>query len=196
MLQASPLMAGRDGNTKRTKLTKNTKKGDGVRSDAGLTALTTNLGVLRGLRCAPKGAITLWVEVPPGQWSVWPGSWQAVRLGNWPCRSPATKAALGGRANRRAVTCVKPEQAWKGKLWTPTRPKYGEGGWCACRRRRGSVTWRKPSKHRMRSGAFRASCAAEPRRRGDMDDARVNCPPYARDEASRKAGCGKSARPV
>ena len=57
----------------------------------------------------------------------WPGSWQAVRLGNWPCRSPATKAALGGRANRRAVTCVKPEQASKGKLWTPTRPDYGEG---------------------------------------------------------------------
>jgi hypothetical protein len=24
------------------------------------------------LRCAPKGAITLWVEVPPGQWSVGP----------------------------------------------------------------------------------------------------------------------------
>jgi len=57
----------------------------------------------------------------------WPGSWQAVRSGNWPCRSPATNLALGGGANRRAVTCVKPEQASKGKLWTPTRPKIGEG---------------------------------------------------------------------
>src|SRR5271166_2251520 len=57
----------------------------------------------------------------------WPGSWQAARSGNCPYRSPATKAALGGRANRRAVTCVKPEQASKGKLWTPTRPEFGEG---------------------------------------------------------------------
>jgi len=57
----------------------------------------------------------------------WPGSWQAMRLGNWPHRSPATNAASGGGANRRAVTCVKPEQASKGKLWTPTRPEFGEG---------------------------------------------------------------------
>jgi len=57
----------------------------------------------------------------------WPGSWQAVRLGNWPYRSPATNIALGGGANRRAVTCVKPEQASKGKSWTPTRPDFGEG---------------------------------------------------------------------
>ena len=34
---------------------------------------------------------------------------------------------MGGRATRRAVTCVKPEQASKGKLWTPTRPEFGEG---------------------------------------------------------------------
>src|SRR5271170_6237684 len=57
----------------------------------------------------------------------WPGSWQAVRSGNWPYRSPATNLALGGGANRRAVTCVKPEQASKGKLWTPTQPGNGEG---------------------------------------------------------------------
>ena len=57
----------------------------------------------------------------------WPGSWRAAWTGNRPGRSPATKAALGGRANRRAVTCVKPEQASKGKSWTPTRPEYGEG---------------------------------------------------------------------
>jgi hypothetical protein len=57
----------------------------------------------------------------------WPGSWRAVWLGNWLDRSPATKAASGGRANRRAVMCVKPEQASKGKLWTPTRPEIGEG---------------------------------------------------------------------
>ena len=57
----------------------------------------------------------------------WPGSWQAMRLGNLPYRSPATNAASGGGANRRAVMCVKPEQASKGKLWTPTRPEFGEG---------------------------------------------------------------------
>jgi len=48
-------------------------------------------------------------------------------MGNRPGRSPVTKAAAGGRANRRAVTCVKPEQASKGKSWTPTRPEFGEG---------------------------------------------------------------------
>src|ERR1700723_4515936 len=57
----------------------------------------------------------------------WPGSWQAVWPGNWLYRSPATNPALGGGANRRAVTCVKPEQASKGKSWAPTRPKNGEG---------------------------------------------------------------------
>jgi hypothetical protein len=42
-----------------------------------------------------------------------------------------TKAALGGRAIWRAVTCVKSEQASKVKMWTPTRLNYGEGrvGW-------------------------------------------------------------------
>src|ERR1700680_4493117 len=57
----------------------------------------------------------------------WPGSWRAALMGNHPGWRPATKAALGGRANRRAVTCVKPEQASKGKSRTPTRPEYGEG---------------------------------------------------------------------
>ncbi len=57
----------------------------------------------------------------------WPGSWRAARMGNHPGRSPATKAASGGRANRRAVTCVKPEQASKRKSRTPTRPEIGEG---------------------------------------------------------------------
>jgi hypothetical protein len=56
----------------------------------------------------------------------WPGSWQAARTGNRPGRSPVTKAALGGRANRRAVTCVKPEQASKGKSWTPPGQRTGK----------------------------------------------------------------------
>ena len=77
--------------------------------------------------CVPEGRVHLVGESPTRVMVGWPGSWQAVRLGNWACRSPATKAALGGRANRRAVMCVKPEQASKGKLWTPTRPKRGEG---------------------------------------------------------------------
>ena len=57
----------------------------------------------------------------------WPGSWQAAQLSNRLDRSPATKSASGGRATRRAVMRMKPEQASKGKLWTPTRPKRGEG---------------------------------------------------------------------
>jgi hypothetical protein len=56
----------------------------------------------------------------------WPGSWQAIWLSNRPGRNPATKAALGGRANRRAITCVKPEQASRGSAWTSTQPKDGE----------------------------------------------------------------------
>ena len=57
----------------------------------------------------------------------WPGSWQAAQLSNRLDRSPATKSASGGRATRRAVMRMKPEQASKGKLWTPTRPEFGEG---------------------------------------------------------------------
>ena len=57
----------------------------------------------------------------------WPGCWQAAQLSNWLDRSPATKSASGGRATRRAVMRMKPEQALKGKLWTPTRPEFGEG---------------------------------------------------------------------
>ena len=38
-----------------------------------------------------------------------------------------TKAALGGRAIRRAVTRVKPEQASRVETRTPTRLKNGEG---------------------------------------------------------------------
>src|ERR1700759_85505 len=51
-------------------------------------------------------------------------------------------------------------------------------------------------KHHMRPGAFRTSCIAVLRRDGDMDDAHIDNPPYACNETSRKAGCGKSARPV
>ena len=71
----------------------------------------------------------------------WPGSYQAARIGNGPGRSPETNVALGGGANRRAVTCVKPEQASKGKSWTPTRPDHGEGStvWEAAGKRTGPV---------------------------------------------------------
>src|SRR5450631_2527501 len=87
----------------------------------------------------------------------------------------------------RVIVLLKPGNAGGGK-----DPDF----WCACRRRRGSVNWRKPVKHRMRPGAFRTSCIVVPRRGGDMDDARIDNLPYARDETSRKAGCGKSACPV
>jgi hypothetical protein len=36
--------------------------------------------IFRGHRCAPNGAITSWVQVPPGQWSVGP---VAIRRLGW-----------------------------------------------------------------------------------------------------------------
>src|SRR5271167_1239695 len=77
---------------------------------------------------SPNGRVHLAGGSPARAMVGWPGSWQATLSGNRPGRSPATKAALGGRANRRAVMRVNPEQASKGKLWTPTQPKDGEGG--------------------------------------------------------------------
>ena len=194
----------------------------------------------------PEGRVHLVGASPTRAMVGWPGSWQEDRLGNWLVLSPATKAALGGRANRRAVTRVKPEQAPKGKSWTPTRPDVGEGStdqgssrqmhldrstgvmgtarrdrgtrkrgrpmldegsglngaeryrsvwesdgvivplkpgnagggkgpdfWYACQRRRGPVTWRKPVKHRVESGAFPPSGVVKPRRCRSTDVARV-----------------------
>ena len=86
-----------------------------------------NLDLLCELWCVPEGRVHIVGGSPTRAMVGWPGSWQAVRLGNWPCRSPATNPASGGGANRRAVTCVKPEQASKGKSRTPTRPENGEG---------------------------------------------------------------------
>jgi hypothetical protein len=114
-----------------------------------------SIQAFRAIRCAPNGAIASWVQVPPGQWPVGPVAirrpgWATVPVEaprqklapakacpceSLPLRKPAPAkaggggrgAASGGRANRRAVTCVKPEQASKGKSWTPTRPDYGEG---------------------------------------------------------------------
>ena len=69
--------------------------------------------VIDGARLDPEdpARVTLWLPVrPEGRDHLvgasptramvgWPGSWQAVRLGNWPYRSPATNLALGGGAN-------------------------------------------------------------------------------------------------
>jgi hypothetical protein len=38
------------------------------------------VALLRVLWCAPNGAITSWVQVPPGQWSVGP---VAIRRFGW-----------------------------------------------------------------------------------------------------------------
>src|ERR1700684_2129870 len=54
-------------------------------------------------------------------------SWRAVSTGNGADRNLATKSTHGGRAIRRAVTRVKFEQAPKAAMWTPTRPRIGEG---------------------------------------------------------------------
>ena len=54
-------------------------------------------------------------------------SWRASGVGNRACRNLATKSTLGGRTIWRAVIRVKFEQAPKAAMWTPTRPKNGEG---------------------------------------------------------------------
>jgi hypothetical protein len=132
---------------------------------------------LRVLRCAPNGAITSWVQVPPGQWSVgpvagrrfgWVTGWIEALRQSMPTgrRSRTRGAASGGRANRRAVMCVKPEQASKGKLWTPTRPEYGEG----------STVWRSSRQMQLdRSTGVRGTAPSGPR---------AGC----RDRGSRKRG--------
>jgi hypothetical protein len=90
----------------------------------------TILQCLKRLGCSlvrPEGRDHLVGESPTRAMVGWPVSWQAVWLGNWLDRSPATNLTLGEGANRRAVTCVKPEQASKLKSWTPTWPENGEG---------------------------------------------------------------------
>jgi len=79
------------------------------------------------LRCVPEGAITLWVKVPPGQWSVGPVAGRRRGWATVPVEALRQRALSGARAKRRAVMRVNPEQASKGKSWTPTRPKNGEG---------------------------------------------------------------------
>jgi len=54
-------------------------------------------------------------------------SWRAAGPGNRACRSLATKSTNGGRAIRRAVMRVKPEQAPKAAMWMPTQRLVGEG---------------------------------------------------------------------
>jgi hypothetical protein len=208
---------------------------------------------LRGLRCAPMGCDHLVGASPTRAMVGWPGSWQAVWLSNWPSRSPATKVALGGRANRRAVTCVKPEQASRGSAWTSTQPKNGEDSMAwgssrqmhpsrstgvrgTARRDRGSRKRGRPVLVEIRSlngdasrrttresdrvvvvlrtgnagGAkdpdFWHVCEADEVRRlanacerqGSIGTSqrRLCGGRKAWCEASRKAGCGKSARPV
>jgi hypothetical protein len=55
------------------------------------------------------------------------GSLRAPEPGNRPGRSLAIKPTYGGCATVQAVTRVKPEQASKVMMWTPTRPRNGEG---------------------------------------------------------------------
>jgi hypothetical protein len=43
------------------------------------------------------------------------------------CEASRQRPPMGGRAILRAVTRVNPEQASKVEMWTPTRPKTGEG---------------------------------------------------------------------
>ncbi len=89
-------------------------------------SVTTGLR-LRAPPVRPEGRDHLVGGSPTRAMVGWPGSYQAAWMGNCPGRSPETSVAFGDGANRRAVTCVKPEQASKGKLWTPTLPENGEG---------------------------------------------------------------------
>jgi hypothetical protein len=110
---------------------RNTKPHSGAKSCAPVLGPDVrklcDLGSTRRTLVRPEGRDHLVGASPTRAMVGWPGSWQAVRLGNWPYRSPAINLTLGEGANRRAVTCVKSEQASKLKSWTPTRPEDGEG---------------------------------------------------------------------
>ena len=90
-------------------------------------------------------------------------------------------------ASDRVIGLLRPGNAGGGK-----DPDF----WCAFDDGEEGVIGHAPRNTRLRSEAFRGSCIAERRRSGDMDDAHIDRPPWAHDETSRKAGCGKSARPV
>ena len=78
-------------------------------------------------QCAPKGAYHQWRKDPPRELSIDLVADERFGRVTGQARSLVTKAALGGRAIRRAVTRVKPEQASKVKMRMPTRLRYGEG---------------------------------------------------------------------
>ena len=98
-----------------------------LRADRDRTPREAHNLLLRETPVRPEGRDHLVGASPTRAMVGWPGSWQAAQLSNRLDRSPATKSASGGRATRRAVMRMKPEQASKGKLWTPTRPEFGEG---------------------------------------------------------------------
>jgi hypothetical protein len=101
------------------------------------------------------------------------GSWRAVWPGDWPDRSLATKAALGGRASRRAVTRVNPEQALD--QWS-----------CGCRpaQRTGKAvrTGKRPTQAPVRS----AGVVGTARRDGITGN--VGDLPWVRDTPQRRRG--------
>jgi hypothetical protein len=82
---------------------------------------------------APRGRVMPMdessIQIGVGRSGSWRAAWQddLREQAGQPGRSLATKAALGGRAKRRAVTRVHPEHASKVELWTPTLAEEGEG---------------------------------------------------------------------
>src|SRR5271166_3700278 len=73
-------------------------RGRGQRPErgAGAAPSVARQQLLRAFRCAPTGCDHLVGASPTRAMVGWPGSWQAVWLGNWLDRSPATKVAVGG----------------------------------------------------------------------------------------------------
>jgi hypothetical protein len=87
--------------------------------------------------------------------------------GNWGRPVAGEGSGLNGaarcrsmRESDRVIVLLRPGNAGGGK---------GPDFWCACRRERGWVTWRKPVKHRVLPRAFRASCTVTPRWSGGRE---------------------------
>lgn len=88
------------------------------------------------------------------------------------CEASRQRSPLGGRAIRRAIMRVNPEQASKVKMRTPTRSKTGEGsmgreatdmGTCSVRRGNGDGTSERHLGQRGRSDRAEVAASTSPR---------------------------------
>ena len=74
-----------------------------------------------------KGAGSLRVKLPPGNWFAPPGSNRSGGEGNEAVGASGVEGRLGDLASMQAVTRVNAEQASKRLMQEPTHRVFGEG---------------------------------------------------------------------